>query len=142
MQLEDMQLTPIKQDKEMNVYTRANVISVGETPIRWDVLLVYWSGIAKYEIVTGVIVAMVARNYIDLTNTDEQILSFHDKVGIRDSNSVRINTRTDTEKAIDDLADGISASYSDDQSFKEDARELLDLIKAGKIHGITFTGDK
>ena len=125
--------TPIKQDKEMNVYTK-EMQEAGE--------LMPKAGMsAVLDGVKVVFVIGVKRNgglvfEYEHGSTD----SFNDEVG--NKRLTPIDTRTDTEKAVDDLADGISASYSDDQSFKEDARRMLDLIKTGKIHGITFTGDK
>ena len=116
------------------IYTEQSY-NVGETPIRgcFVGLLV---GDSKDEIY-GRIVAST-RNYIILLTDDDFEFSYN-KLEIQFR---PYNTRTDTEKAIDDLADGISASYSDDQSFKEDAINMLNFIKAGKIHGVTFTGDK
>ena len=73
------------------------------------------------------------------TNTAQQMRLM---MSVGNKRLTPIDTRTDTEKAIDDLADGISANCSDDQSFKEDAINMLNFIKAGKIHGVTFTGDK
>ena len=91
---------------------------------------------------------------VDFRKCDCEVMTGEDAVGyfvimyegewevVNTSDITAIDTRTDTEKAIDDLADGISASYSDDQSFKEDAINMLNFIKAGKIHGVTFAGDK
>ena len=100
-----LHLTPIKQDKEM-IYTEQSY-NVGETPIRgcFVGLLV---GDSKDEIY-GRIVAST-RNYIILLTDDDFEFSYN-KLEIQFR---PYNTRTDTEKAIDDLADGISASYSDD----------------------------
>ena len=117
-------LTLIKQDKEM-IYTK-EMHEAGELPK------------------VGMMVSTEAGEYVVLLINDKEIV-FEDEQGfyisINKHKVKPIDTRTDTEKAVDDLADGISASYSNSKSFKEDARELLDLIKAGKIHGVTFTGD-
>ena len=121
-----MKLTLIKQDKEMNVYTK-EMQEAGEPPK------------------VGMMVSTEAGEYVVLLINDKEIV-FEDEQGfyisINKHKVKPIGTRTDTEKAIDDLTVGISASYSNSKSFKEDAREMLDIIKAGKIHGITFTGDK
>ena len=120
-----LSLTPIKQDKEM-IYTK-EMHEAGELPK------------------VGMMVSTEAGEYVVLLINDKEIV-FEDEQGFYISiNKHKVkptDTRTDTEKAIDDLTNGISASYSNSKSFKEDAREMLDLIKAGKIHGVTFTGDK
>lgn len=46
-----------------------------------------------------------------------------------------IDTRTDEEKAVDDL-------YNNEYFDKEQGPRFLEDIKAGKIHGVSFTGDK
>jgi hypothetical protein len=47
-----------------------------------------------------------------------------------------IDTRTDTEKAIDDLLDECKRSSTHDGVINN----VFNAIKAGKIHGVTFTG--
>lgn len=48
-----------------------------------------------------------------------------------------IYTRTDTEKAIDDLRE-MDESISNNSDWY---KNFIDEIKAGKIHGVTFTGE-
>ena len=64
------------------------------------------------------------------------------KIAIRD-----IDTRTDKEKAIDDLDRTITMvnqsttdNYKSSTQFTTEAKTLLEVIKAGNIHGITWSG--
>ena len=125
--------TPIKQDKEM-IYTK-EMFNNSETPKVGMQIGVRFDKASKPNY--GKLIALT-NQYIILLEDEAQERHYHRGTWIFSP----VDTRTDTEKAVDDLADGISASYSIDQSFKEDARGMLDLIKAGKIHGLTFTGDK
>ena len=49
-----------------------------------------------------------------------------------------IDTRTDTEKAIDDL----NCHSNGDGLTRKASVIAFELIKAGKIHGVTFTGEE
>ena len=126
-------LTLIKQDKEM-IYTK-EMQEAGELPKVGMMVGVKFNKSSHAD--KGKILALT-KEYVILGIGEEIEQHFY-----RNSwDILAIDTRTDTEKAVDDLADGISASCSDDQSFKEDAINMLNFIKAGKIHGVTFTGDK
>ena len=52
------------------------------------------------------------------------------------NNHQPIDTRTDREKAIDNLT-GVDNQFMS----PEDANDLIDEVKDGKIHGMTFTGE-
>ena len=140
-----MKLTLIKQDKEMNVYTKemheADINPAIGSKVIYNLSKSAMCENKEYRLTKVgqemTVVAIVNNSLVCLISDDYE---FCDTVN--NGHFKPIDTRTDTEKAIDDLADGISASYSNSKSFKEDAREMLDIIKAGKIHGITFTGDK
>jgi len=56
-------------------------------------------------------------------------------IGLNDQQFQPIDTRTDTQKAIEDLT-GEDNCYMN----IEEARGLFSVIKAGKIHGVTFSG--
>jgi hypothetical protein len=52
-----------------------------------------------------------------------------------------IDTRTDSQKAVDDLKE--SYDRWDEASTQKDAMEwMIADIKAGRVHGVSFTGDK
>ena len=140
----ELNLTPIKQDKEM-IYTKemheADINPAIGSKVIYNLSKSAMCENKEYRLTKVgqemTVVAIVNNSLVCLISDDYE---FCDTVN--NGHFKPIDTRTDTEKAIDDLADGISASYSDDQSFKEDAINMLNFIKAGKIHGITFTGDK
>ena len=121
------------KDKEM-IYTK-EMFNNSETPKVGMQIGVRFNKASKPNY--GKLIALT-NQYIILLEGEAQEQHYHRGTWI----FVPVDTRTDTEKAVDDLADGISASYSDDQSFKGDAINMLNFIKAGKIHGVTFTGDK
>jgi hypothetical protein len=58
-----------------------------------------------------------------------------------DSHIAPVDTRTDEEKAVDDLKE--SYDRWDEVSTQKDAMEwMIADIKAGRVHGVSFTGDK
>ena len=75
--------------------------------------------------------------------TNEKSVVFKDEEGhlvaINIESAMPIDQRTDEEKAIDDMNDVYKAHIRDVQDYID---ILFVDIKAGKIHGVTFTGDK
>ena len=118
-----MNLTPIKQDKEM-IYTK-EMHEAGELPK------------------VGMMVSTEAGEYVVLLINDKEIV-FEDEQGfyisINKHKVKPIDTRTDTEKAIDDIKKLLISVA--EKSFDVTAQVILEKAIAGKIHGVTFTGDK
>ena len=120
-----MNLTPIKQDKEMNVYTK-QMQEAGELPK----------------------VGMT----VDFRKCDCEVMTGADAVGyfvivyegewevVKTSDITAIDARTDTEKAIDDIKKLLISVA--EKSFDVKAQVILEKAIAGKIHSVTFTGDK
>ena len=71
-------------------------------------------------------------------NVDDSITKLKELMDAVDliANGAPIYQRTDSEKAIDDIHK-VDQAVHDDIKFE---KCFLDAIKAGKIHGVTFTG--
>ena len=88
---------------------------------------------------------------VDFRRFDCEVITGADAVGyfvimyegewvvVKTSDITAIDTRTDTEKAIDDLSE---YAFSNPDSTISMPHNVFYAIKAGKIHGVTFTGDK
>ena len=124
-------LTPIKQDKEM-IYTKEMQES-GELPKVGMKFLDRNNNLSKCISLSAILnqtAWLVTYSYGACFNA-----CLADK-----SNIHHIDTRTDKEKAKDDLFNAMIGVEVLSNLHAID--ELFDLIKAGKIHGVTFTGDK
>ena len=133
-----LNLTPIKKAKEM-IYTK-QMQEAGECP-RLGMSFMFKGGSNDY--IAKVIGLAIGSDHIQVVTFE-----YTDKIGLSGVECAffdkslfhSIDTRTDKEKAIDAISNVIS--NFDNNSFEEDAEEVLECIKAGKIHGIAFTGDK
>ena len=122
---------PIKQDKEM-IYTK-EMQEAGELPKVGMKFLDRNNNLSKCISLSAILnqtAWLVTYSYGACFNA-----CLADK-----SNIHHIDTRTDKEKAKDDLFNAMIGVEVLSNLHAID--ELFDLIKAGKIHGVTFTGDK
>jgi hypothetical protein len=91
---------------------------------------------------------------VSILNGDEVITFSHEIMGIGCGRFGEewvkpIDTRTDSEKAINDIDlsitdtnNSLTGTYKLERNFSTESIALLQKIKAGEIHGVSFTGDK
>ena len=99
------------------------------------------------------LVGMEYEHGVVLVGADKEgmyVISEHGISIIAELSAIKpIDTRTDKERAVDDLNreltklnNNIIDEHKTSSNFHSECFWLIDIIKAGKIHGVTFTGEE